>query len=186
VFFRLPCPQHFAIDFGDTISDGVPAPGAVDRYTFDAAVGQEAIFDWLSGSNVLIGWQLAAPDATVLFDTFLQDHELTLPQTGVYTLTVAGNSVDDFGTYSFALLEGISRTWELFIPVVSVAAQPAPERGQFQTTAGTECAVVLASIDSVGACHLPIVDSQAGNAIKLARIGGDQGFPVGNGRCHDQ
>ena len=64
-----PAPQQFGISFGDTVSDGVPAagagnleaPGAVDIYTFDALAGQGAIFDWLSGSNVLIGWQLQAP-----------------------------------------------------------------------------------------------------------------------------
>ncbi|MAU00390.1 MAG: hypothetical protein CL608_24880 [Anaerolineaceae bacterium] len=106
-------PQQFAISFGDTVSDGVPAtgagnievPGAVDVYTFDALAGQEAIFDWLFGVNVFIGWQLQAPDSTVLFDSFLQDWQLVLPQTGRYTLTVAGNNFDDFGLYSFRLLE---------------------------------------------------------------------------------
>lgn len=56
--------QFTTIDFGDTVSDGVPgpsagnieAPGEVDVYTFDAVAGQKAIFNWLSGSNVLIGW----------------------------------------------------------------------------------------------------------------------------------
>jgi hypothetical protein len=116
--FRLllvPAPQEFAISVGDTVSDGVPgagagnleAPGATDVYTFDAETGDEVIFDWLSGSNVLIGWRLEAPDGTVLFDTFLQDQQMVLPQTGMYTLTVRGNTVDDFGVYSFALLEGV-------------------------------------------------------------------------------
>jgi hypothetical protein len=110
---ETPVPQQFAINIGDTVSDGVPAagagnleaPGAVDNYTFDALVGQEVIFDWLAGVNVLIGWQLQAPDNTVLFDSVLADQQLTLPQTGSYTLTVDGNGIDDFGLYSFQLLE---------------------------------------------------------------------------------
>jgi hypothetical protein len=114
--FRLlavPAPQQFAINIGDTISNGVPAsgagnlenPGAVDVYTFDAPAGQDIIFDWLSGTNTLIGWQLQAPDSTALFDSVLQDWQLTLPQTGIYTLTVDGNDIDDFGLYAFQLLE---------------------------------------------------------------------------------
>ena len=35
---------------------------------------------------------------------------MTLPQTGTYTLTVRGNGVDDFGPYSFQLLEAVSPT----------------------------------------------------------------------------
>lgn len=113
--FRLletPAPQQFAIEIGNTVSDGVPAPGAgnleapgaVDVYTFDGLLGQDVIFDWFAGVNVLIGWRLEAPDRTVLFDTVLQDHQLALPQTGTYTLTVDGNGIDDFGTYAFQLL----------------------------------------------------------------------------------
>lgn len=127
--FRLlgvaPAPQHFAIAFGDTVSDGVPAagagnleaPGAIDVYTFDALARQEAVFDWLSGSNVSIGWHLQGPDGAVLFDTVLQDHQLSLPQSGVYTLTVDGNSIDAFGAYSFALLEDIAPSWRSYVPL---------------------------------------------------------------------
>ncbi len=120
-------PQQFAISFGDTISDGIPAsgagniesPGAVDIYTFDAQAGQQAIFDWLAGSNVLISWQLQAPDNTELFNSFLQDQPVTLSQSGSYTLTVRGSDIDNFGTYSFALLEDNSVEWLIFLPMVS-------------------------------------------------------------------
>ena len=119
-------PQQFTISFGDTISNGVPAPGAgnlevpgaVDIYTFDALAGQDAVFDWLSGSNVLIGWRLEAPDSAELFDSALQDWHLILPQTGTYTLTVKGTGIDDFGTYSFALLEDEANTWYIHLALV--------------------------------------------------------------------
>ncbi|MBK8022664.1 MAG: hypothetical protein IPK19_14835 [Chloroflexi bacterium] len=113
--FRLllsPAPQNFAIAIGDTVSDGVPAagagnleaPGSLDIYSFAGAAGQSVIFDWLSGSNGVIGWRLNAPDGAVLFDVFLVDIEQTLPQTGTYTLTLRGNQVTSVGTYSFTLL----------------------------------------------------------------------------------
>ncbi len=114
--FRLllaPDPQEFAIGVGDTVSDGVPeagagnleAPGAVDRYSLDAVAGQVAVFDALSGNNVLIRWQLEAPDGTLLFGLPLQDRQVSLTQTGTYVLTVEGNGIDDVGTYSFRVLE---------------------------------------------------------------------------------
>jgi hypothetical protein len=116
-------PEQYVIGFDDTISDGIPAsgagnlevPGAVDIYTFDALAGQGAFFDWLSGNNALIGWQLQAPDSTVLFDTELRDQKLTLMQTGSYTLTVQGTQIDDFGVYSFSLLENHF----VFLPMIT-------------------------------------------------------------------
>ena len=95
------------------MSEGVPAagagnieaPGAADVYRFDGATGQGVVFDLLAGNNVFLGWRLEAPDGTELFDGFVRDRQVTLPQTGTYTLTVAGNGIDDTGTYSFQLLE---------------------------------------------------------------------------------
>ncbi|MBL8134813.1 MAG: hypothetical protein JNL42_23335, partial [Anaerolineae bacterium] len=53
----VPTSQNFAINIGDTVSDGVPAagagnleaPGALDIYTFSGTAGQEVVFDYLSG-----------------------------------------------------------------------------------------------------------------------------------------
>lgn len=124
---EVPMPQQFTINISDTVSDGVPAagagtleaPGAMDVYTFDGLIGQEVIFDWLSGTNVVIGWQLEAPDRTVLFDTVLQDHHLSLAQTGTYTLSVHGVGIDDYGPYSFALLDDGPTMWRNYLPVVT-------------------------------------------------------------------
>jgi hypothetical protein len=110
---RVPVGDEFVISFGDTVSDGVPgpgagnieAPGARDVYAFDGVVGESVIFDLLAGSNVALGWELAAPYGSVLFDSFLGDRQLVLPATGVYSLSVRGNNPDDTGTYSFQLLE---------------------------------------------------------------------------------
>jgi hypothetical protein len=50
--------EVFAIGYGDTVSNGVPGPGAgnieaggnQDVYTFEGNAGEQAIFDVLSGS----------------------------------------------------------------------------------------------------------------------------------------
>jgi hypothetical protein len=105
--------DEFIIGFGDTVSDGVPGPGAgnievpraVDRYRFDATAGQAAIFDVLSGSTNDVRWALTAPDGSTVFDSLYVDQQVALPQTGTYTLTVTGLQVDSTGTYSFQLLE---------------------------------------------------------------------------------
>lgn len=66
----------------------------------------------------MIRWQLQAPNNTVLFDDFLLDQQVTLAQTGSYTLTVRGTGIDDFGTYSFALLEDTTVQWRTYLPLV--------------------------------------------------------------------
>ena len=112
--FRLllaPTPQEFTIGFGDTVSDGVPGPGAgnlegpgaIDRYRFDGTAGQVALLDALTGSTNVVRWRLEAPDGTVIFDTFYVDQQATLPQTGTYLLEVGGLTLTSFGSYSFQL-----------------------------------------------------------------------------------
>ncbi|MFN2137841.1 MAG: hypothetical protein ACK2UK_17935 [Candidatus Promineifilaceae bacterium] len=144
----VPVPQEFSISIGDTVSDGVPAagagnletPGAADVYTFDAQAGDEVIFDWLSGSNVLIGWRLEAPDKTILFDTFLKDRQEQLPQTGTYTLTLRGNGVDDTGPYSFRLL-GVPSSADVFsISIGDTVSDgvPGPGAGNLEAPGATD------------------------------------------------
>jgi len=108
-----PDPQEFTIALGDTVSDGVPeagagnieGPGAVDRYRFDGTAGTVALFDALTGSTNDVRWRLEAPDGSEVFDAFYVDQQVTLLQTGTYTLVVSGLSATRFGTYSFQLLD---------------------------------------------------------------------------------
>jgi Bacterial Ig domain/Putative Ig domain len=139
--FRLllvpPGVQSFAIAFGDTVSDGVPAlgagnleaPGAIDVYTFDAVAGQEALLDTLVGDTGQFRWTLEAPDGTLLFDDFYLDRQQPLPQTGTYTLTVHGLNVTDYGTYSFRLL--------------NAPANNAPVAGDDEVTTAEDTAVTV-------------------------------------------
>jgi hypothetical protein len=110
--------DQFPIGFGDTVSDGVPepgagnleGPGAADRYLFDGTADQVAILDALTGSTNEVRWSLHAPDGAEIFDAFYVDQEVTLPQTGTYTLTVSGQSITSFGVYSFELREAPANT----------------------------------------------------------------------------
>jgi len=113
-----PAPDEFTISIGDVVSDGVPAagagnielPGAVDVYYFDGAAGQTILFDVLVGAAGQFRVTLNAPDGTELFSNFYVDHEIVLPQTGQYTLSISGGQVTLFGVYSFALSESLSPT----------------------------------------------------------------------------
>lgn len=137
----VPPAQEFAISIGDTVSDGLPAagagnledPGAADIYSFDAQADDEVIFDWLAGANGMIGWQLEAPDTTILFDTFLLDRQEVLPQTGTYRLTLRGNSVDDTGQYSFRLLlTPAAQEFEIAIGDIVDDGLPGPGAGNIE------------------------------------------------------
>lgn len=105
--------DSFVIAYGDTVSDGVPGPGAgnlevggaTDSYSFDATAGDVAIFAVLAGATTMFRWRLEAPDGTEVFDVIYTDRQATLDQTGTYTLTVFGFTPTSFGVYSFTLRE---------------------------------------------------------------------------------
>jgi hypothetical protein len=110
-----PAPGQFAIEFGETVSDGVPrsgagnieVAGAVDVYSFDGVAGQRASLDVLD-PNLDLEMTLSAPDGSGLFSApLLRGVEVTLPRTGRYTLSVAQSPLFDLvtGTYSFQLLD---------------------------------------------------------------------------------
>ncbi|HVG98021.1 MAG TPA: hypothetical protein VNK05_14030, partial [Chloroflexota bacterium] len=116
--FAVPAPQTFAISIGDTVSNGVPAPGAgniesvgaADVYTFTAAPGELVTFEGIDtrpqGGTCAPRWQLRDAANTQVFDAPLCSAPTarTLALGGTYTLTVAPSGTDtSTGTYSFRL-----------------------------------------------------------------------------------
>ncbi|MCL4858382.1 MAG: hypothetical protein KJZ93_03200, partial [Caldilineaceae bacterium] len=109
----------YAIQIGDTITDGVPGPGAgnieapggVDIYTFSAAAGQQVFFDvfGVDPALALVRWKLMAPGGQVLFDRIfnccggVDPGVYTLPETGVYTIRVGESNDPGTGAYGFTL-----------------------------------------------------------------------------------
>ncbi|HRQ74468.1 MAG TPA: hypothetical protein PK098_00955 [Phycisphaerales bacterium] len=107
--------ETFSINVGDTVSNGVPEPGAgnlerigsSDVYTFSVDRPTLVYFDEISGSCSIL-WRCVAPDETVLFtnnNTCISDPgSFFLDQEGDYTITVY-STAGVTGTYSFKLWE---------------------------------------------------------------------------------
>ena len=113
-FWYVQPPQTFAYTVGNTVSNGVPGPGAgntetpatEDRYTFAGTAGQKVFFDSLPpvGCSNAIRWQLLNPSATQIFESGVCSDfgQVTLPTAGTYTLRVYG-LLHVVGTYSFRI-----------------------------------------------------------------------------------
>ena len=114
--WNVPAPDQFNIAIGDTVSDGVPGPGAgniespgrQDIYTFSAAAGQTVLFDILSVSNSLglVSWKVVDANGTVIFNKCLgcgDPGAFTLALGGVYTIIVGKNTDDGTGAYQFQI-----------------------------------------------------------------------------------
>lgn len=138
--FRLlltPPAQQFSIEFEDTVSDGVPepgagnieVPGAQDIYEFDGTAGQTAIFDALAGPTSGLRLILRAPDGTELLNVIYADREATLPQSGTYTVSVQGLTVTGVGMYSFQLLAVPPQIDEFTIAFGDTVADGVPGTG---------------------------------------------------------
>lgn len=91
------------IGYEMVINGAISAPGEVDLYTFDGVAGQQLYFDSQIGSPFL-GWNLKSPTGTTLWGDFFSDDQglVTLPTTGVYTLTVDGSG-DRVEAYQFQI-----------------------------------------------------------------------------------
>lgn len=130
--------ESFSINVGDTVSNGVPEPGAgnlervgsSDVYTFSVDRPTLVYFDELSGS-CSIYWRCEAPDGSVLFNNdpmctgdpglFLLDYA------GDFTIRVYGNQ-SATGTYSFTVWD-VGAPGEFEIEIDEVVSKGAPDDG---------------------------------------------------------
>lgn len=107
-----------SIKIGDTIADGVPAPGAgiietpygQDMYVFKAAPRQRVYFRLLGRSAGMdyINWKLTDADGTEVFNACLGCSEpgvRALTKGGAYTLTIGNDKDPATGTYQFQLID---------------------------------------------------------------------------------
>jgi hypothetical protein len=112
--------ENFAIQIGDTVSDGVPGVGAgritvnteTDYYAFAGTAGQNIFVEEISAAASLAGWlrwELKSPANVTVFSSYLDNNNdlgrRTLPETGTYTLRVwvGASNAAYIGTYSFRL-----------------------------------------------------------------------------------
>jgi hypothetical protein len=171
--FRLlatPPAQHFAIAFGDTVSDGVPdvgagnieVPGARDVYSFDGEVGHTVILDAISGPTSGLRVILTAPDGTEVLNQIYADREALLPVTGTYTLTMEGLTVAGVGVYSFQLLEVPPVVDEFTIAFGDTVSDGVPDVG-------------AGNIESAGAVDVYSFQGQAGQSAIIDALDGPAG-----------
>src|SRR5262245_3691661 len=98
--------EEFTISIGDTVSDGIPGPGAgrlatakeEDFYTFTAAAGQLAFFESLGQDPAFKGslrWQLIKPSGGIVFGSFFssQRGRTVLPEAGTYRIRVYSDGI---------------------------------------------------------------------------------------------
>ncbi|MEM8859878.1 MAG: hypothetical protein AAGD96_16240 [Chloroflexota bacterium] len=117
VVWDVPAADTFAINVGDTVSNGNPGagagnietPGTNDIYTFNATAGQDLQFNMIERNGLTqLDWQLTAPDESVIFKKSLFSGDqgpFEMPQTGTYTLTVGlDEEWGETGTYSFSVV----------------------------------------------------------------------------------
>ncbi|WP_162942139.1 hypothetical protein [Desertimonas flava] len=158
-------PQQFEIADGDTVSDGVPAPGAgniegpgaFDVYRFTGTFGDQAVLDHLGGSNDPgLRWTLTAPDGSVVFGNVrTADRHATLPADGVYALTVAGADPGQTGTYSFRLT--ITTTQEFTVAIGDTVSDGVPAPG-------------AGNLEQAGARDVYTFGATAGQSVALERL----------------
>lgn len=118
--FRLrsiPADPTFPIQFGTTITNGVPVagagnievPGAWDYYTFDATNGQLAFVEILNTASTFQGFlycDLKSPSSNTVFSGYIAGGNnigrKSLPETGTYRMRVLAQSTatNHIGTYS--------------------------------------------------------------------------------------
>lgn len=142
----------YAVQIGDQIADGQPAPGAgnietpgaEDRYQFNAVAGQEVFFDGTSASSAFGGWltwELKAPSGRSIFRTYFgETGRKQLPEAGVYTLRlwVSVNDPARLGTYSFRLTPVGESRFPLRIGSVVSDGVPGPGAGRIEGPGGQD------------------------------------------------
>ncbi len=170
--FRLllaPPPQIFSVTIGDTIAENIPAPGAgnletvgsLDVYHFDGAAGEAVLLDVIIGSAGVFRWELEAPDSTSLFDAGYLDRQVTLPQTGTYTLTIYGYALTSVGVYSFQLVQ-VSAPQQFTIAIGDTVSDGVPTAG-------------AGNLEAAGSMDFYRFDAAAGQEIVLDALIGDPG-----------
>lgn len=147
--------QHFAIQAGDTVSDGVPATGAGriemagarDIYTFQGSVGQALFFEELEDAPEFDGWlswELKAPGGGLVFVEYLDGSgtgRKDLAETGTYQLSVYDRTDDPshIGAYSFHIRKiGGDTRFPLTLGQVVSPGSPGAGAGTLESPGGQD------------------------------------------------
>jgi hypothetical protein len=160
--WSLELPQVFPVSIGDTVSNGVPGPGAgsleepgsIDRYQLIIDSPRTVFFDEISG-NCSMTWTCVGPDGAPVFSP--QPNCVTDPgtffllETGTYTIEVASGNSSAVGSYSFRLVE-VATPQFFDITVGSFVSNGVPAAG-------------AGNIESPGSVDIYRLEATAGEAI---------------------
>ena len=147
----VPAPQAFSLSLGQTVTNGVPVPGAgviatpgaSQAYTFTATNGQTVYVEDLSGNSPYVGYyRIFDPNGNQLVGNWLNGQnqwESTLSQAGTYTIVVNNAGGTATGNYSFALL-GVPtpQTYSLSLGQNVTNGMPAPGAGVIATPGASQ------------------------------------------------
>ena len=139
--------QTFNHQIGDTVSDGVPEPGAghietpgsTDTYLFAGSAGQRIYIRILAGPSFLADMHLTAPDDSIVFNLggLLDRGPITLPHDGTYALRIAGRG-SATGPYSFRINETVDEIFDYHLGDLVSEDQPAPGAGRLEEPGSTD------------------------------------------------
>ena len=94
------------LNFGETIAGTIDVPGEMDNYTFSAQAGDQIIAHMGSSWINFAQLQLYAPNGTLIEEDYGSRTctlEITLVDTGIYTLLASDKNGDDTGDYGVFL-----------------------------------------------------------------------------------
>ncbi|MGN6545519.1 MAG: putative Ig domain-containing protein, partial [Aureliella sp.] len=106
--WQVPADDVGQLTYRQSASGTIEVPGARDRWTFDAAAGQNVFVDFVRITGGDLRVQVVLPDGNTLASRTFSlpaglDQELVLPQSGTYTVIVDGAGTANLNTYEFTL-----------------------------------------------------------------------------------
>ncbi len=169
--WTLEPPQEFPLVLGQTVSSGVPGPGAgsleepgsIDRYLLTIATPTNVYFDELSGGCSHL-WTCTSPSgATIYADNPMcvtDPGQFTLLEVGTYVVEVDGGPNGAMGTYSFKALEvEPPQIFSIEIGTTILDGVPAPGAGNIEAPASidiytfeAEAGAAVCFLDGLGNC----------------------------------
>jgi hypothetical protein len=140
-----PATDHFNIAIGDTVTNGIPAPGAgnietagaLDIYTFTSGVGQVVFFEDRGSLNNQLRYDVYDSQWNPLFGEGLNNSQdlgrRTLDRGVAYYLVAGGNSGTATGTYSFKIWPVADQTFLIALGATVSNGVPAVGAGNLET-----------------------------------------------------
>ncbi|QUY44819.1 RHS repeat-associated core domain-containing protein [Acaryochloris marina] len=166
--FQIVSPASFstALTFDQALSDTLGL-GEIQEFTFDGTFNQRLFINDLGSSFSNGTWNLLGPNGQIITSNFLsRDFEVTLPESGIYTLSLTNNSSGPL-TYNFEVITPETQTSS-----ISLGAA-AGEGTQF--TYDSTFNQITSITDELGRLTLFDIDSNNGNVLSITQVISDIG-----------